>query len=122
MKSVEILGAEWLITGLVVYIGLSGRQILFITGTRAAVIALGIIGFAMCMVMPTIGIFISNAPVHPLTLLGYAFGIIALLTTIVQIAKWHIPVIQDPKTALFVIAGCVVIKSIIGRCASLIIQ
>jgi len=30
------------------------------------------------MIMPTIGKFISNAPAHPLTIMGYIFGTIAL--------------------------------------------
>lgn len=122
MKEIGTLAAEWLITGLIVYAGLSDKQILFIKGPRSAVITLGTIGFAMCMIMPTIGKFISNAPAHPLTIMGYTFGGIALLTTIVQIFKWNIPFINDPKTALFVIAGCIIIKSIIGRFAPLIVK
>ncbi len=87
MKGIGVLAAEWFITGLIVYAGLSGKQILFINGPRSAVIALGAIGFAMCMIMPTIGKFISNAPAHPLTIMGYIFGTIALLTTAAQILK-----------------------------------
>lgn len=74
MKGIGILAAEWLMTGLIVYAGLSGRQILFINGPRTAVITLGTIGFAMCMIMPTIGKFISNAPAHPLTIMGTSSG------------------------------------------------
>ncbi|MCC0697195.1 hypothetical protein [Clostridioides sp. ES-S-0048-02] len=122
MKGIGILVAEWFITGLIVYAGLSGKQILFINGPRSAVIILGVIGFAICMIMPTIGKFISNAPSHPFTIMGYIFGTIALLTTMTQIFKWNIPIIYDPKTALFVVAGCIVIKSIIARFALLIVK
>ena len=122
MKGIGILAAEWFITGLIVYAGLSSKQILFINGPRTAVITLGIIGFAMCMIMPAIGKFISNAPAHPLTITGYISGAIALLTTVAQIFKWNIPIIYDPKIALFVVAGCIVIKSIIGRFAPLIVK
>ena len=122
MKGIGILVAEWFITGLIVYAGLSGHQILFINGPRTAVITLGIIGFAMCMIMPTIGKFISNDPAHSLTIMGYIFGSIALLTAVTQIFKWNIPIIYDPKIALFVVAGCIVIKSIIGRFAPLIVK
>jgi len=97
MKGIGILTAEWLITGLIVYAGLSGKQILFINGARSVAITLGAIGFTMCMIMPTIGKFISNAPAHPLTIMGYLFGAIALFTTVVQIFKWNIPIIHDPK-------------------------
>ena len=122
MKGIGILVAEWLITSLSVYAGLSGKQILFINGPRSAVITLGAIGFAMCMIMPTIGKFISNAPAHPLTIMGYIFGTIALLTTAAQIFKWNIPILYDPKIALFVVAGRIVIKSIVGRFAPLIVK
>ncbi|WP_250227305.1 hypothetical protein [Anaeropeptidivorans aminofermentans] len=122
MRGIGVLAVEWFITGLIVYAGLSGKQILFINGPRPAVITLGAIGFTMCMIMPTIGKFISNAPAHPLTIMGYIFGTIALLTTAIQIFKWKIPILYDPKIALFVVAGCIVIKSIIGRFAPLIVK
>ncbi len=122
MKGIGILAAEWFVTGLIVYAGLSGKQILFINGPRSAVITLGAIGFAMCMIMPTIGKFISNAPAHPLTIMGYIFGTIALLTTATQLFKWKIPILYDPKIALFVVAGCIVIKSVIGIFAPLIVK
>ena len=122
MKGTGILAAEWLITGLIVYAGLSGKQILFLNGPRSAGIALGIIGFAMCMIMPTIGKFISTAPAHLLTIMGYIFGAIALLTAVAQLFKWGIPIIYDPKNALFVVAGCIVIKSTIGRFAPLMVK
>lgn len=122
MKGIGILVAELFITSLIVYAGLSGKQILFINGPRLAVITLGVIGFAMCMIMPTIGKFISNAPTHPFTIMGYIFGAIALLTTVTQIFKWNVPIIYDSKAALFVVSGCIVIKSIIGRFALLIVK
>lgn len=122
MKGIGILLAEWLITSLIVYAGLSGKQILFINGPRSAVITLGAIGFTICMIMPTIGKFISSAPAHPLTLMGYIFGTIALLTTATQIFKWKIPILFDPQIALFVVVGCIVVKSIIGRFAPLIVK
>lgn len=117
MKEIGLLAAEWLITGLVVCAGLSGKQILFITGPREAAVTLGAIGFAICMITPTIGRFIGSAPAHPLTVMGYIFGAVALLTTATQIFKWKVPVLGDPKTALFTLAACIVIKSIIGRFA-----
>lgn len=84
MKGFGILLAEWFITSLIIYAGLSGKQILFINGPRSAVITLGTIGFAMCMIMPTIGKFISNAPAHPLTIMGYFFGTIAFLFPVMK--------------------------------------
>ncbi|MBU5582538.1 hypothetical protein KQJ29_21715 [Enterococcus sp. S181_ASV_20] len=121
MKGIGILAAEWAVTGMIVYAGLCGKKLFFIEGPRSAVITLGLIGFAMCMVMPTIGKFISNAPAHPLTINAYIFRVMPLFTTAVQLFNWQIPLIQDPKNTLFVIAGCIVIKSIIGRFSFLLI-
>ena len=122
MKGIGILIVEWLVAGFIVYAGLCGRKLLFIDGPRSAVITLGVIGFAMCTLMPTIGKFISNAPAHPLTIMGYIFGTIALFTTAVQLFKWQVPFIYDPKMALIVVAGCIVIKSLIGRFSYLIMK
>jgi len=122
MKGMGILATEWLVTGLIVYAGLSGRQILFINGPRAAAITLGVIGFVMCMAMPTIGKFISNAPAHPLTIMGYIFGAVALFATVEQIFTWDIPIIYDPEIALFIVAGCIVVKSVIARLAPLVVK
>ncbi|MDU5335628.1 hypothetical protein [Enterococcus sp.] len=122
MKGIGILIVEWLVAGFIVYAALCGRKLLFIDGPRSAVITLGVIGFAMCTLMPTIGKFISNAPAHPLTIMGYIFGTIALFTTAAQLFKWQVPFIYDPKMALIVIAGCIVIKSLIGRFSYLIMK
>lgn len=122
MRGIGILAVECFITSLIVYAGLSGKQILFINGPRSAVITLGVIGFTICMIMPTIGNFISNAPTHPLTIMGYIFGTIAILTTITQLFKWEIPVLHDSQIALFVVGGCIVIKSVIASFGPLIVK
>jgi hypothetical protein len=119
MKEIGIVAAELLVTGLIVCAGLSSRHIPLIGEPRAAAITLGIVGFAICMIMPTIGKFISSAPAHPLTIIGCILGAIALLAVVAQIFRWSIPVVNDPKAALFIIAGCIAIKSIISRFAYL---
>lgn len=109
---------EIAVTGLLVWAGLSGKKIFFINGARSVVITLGIIGMVFYMI--SIGKFIQAAPVHPLTIVGYVFGTIALLTFVVQIFQWKVPFICDPVIALFVMAGCIVIKSVAGRFAEYI--
>jgi hypothetical protein len=49
------------------------------------------------MIMPTIGKFISNAPAHPLTIMGYIFGTIALLTTATQYSNGKFLSFMTPK-------------------------
>ncbi len=106
------------VTGLIVWAGISGRQVLFIDSPRAAVITLGAIGMAFCAI--SVGKFINGNPVHFLTILGYLLGVIALLIFLTQIFRWNLPIIYDAKTALFILAGITVLKSIIGRLAPLV--
>jgi hypothetical protein len=82
---------------------------------------LGAIGFAMCMMTPTIGKFIWNAPANPLAILGYLLGVIALFITAAQIFKWNIPFIYDPRIALLMVAFCIIVKSVLGRFAPFIV-
>lgn len=106
------------VTGLIVWAGISGKQIWFINGPRAAVITLGAIGMAFCAI--SVGKFITGGPAHPLSILGYLLGAIALLIFLAQIFQWTLPIIHDARTALFILASVIVLKSVIGRLAPLI--
>jgi hypothetical protein len=112
MKGISISIAIIVFSVLLVFAGLSGKQILFINGPRSATITLGAVGFFLCML--AVGKFVSKAPFHPLTIIGYILGAIALPTLLTQIFQWKIPFIGDAKTALYVLAACMIIKSVIG--------
>lgn len=101
------------VTGLIVYAGLSGKKIWFVEGPRSAAITLGVIGMAFCTM--SVGRFINAAPAHPLTILGYLIGMVALLALLAQIFQWKLPMVSDPTAALWVIAICAVAKTVIGR-------
>jgi hypothetical protein len=113
MRNIEILVLVIVIAGLFVFTGLSGKKILFIDGPRSATIALGIIGMALCAI--SVGKAITAAPASPLAIAGYIVGATALLALLTQIFKWHLPLIGDAKTALIVLASCMVIKSLLSR-------
>lgn len=113
MKDISILIFETILAGLLVWFGLSGRRILFLQGPRAAAILLGIIGSLLCTM--SVGKFVSTAPAHPLSILGYLFGLIAMLVFLSQIFKWNLPWVGNPRTALIVLAVCIVAKSFIAR-------
>ena len=99
--------------------GFGGITILFISDVKTAVIVLAAAGFIMCS-SGMIGHFVANAPFHPLTIIAYIVGIIALFTGIVQIFNLDIPVLSDPSTALVVLTAAIVIKVLIARFAFLI--
>jgi hypothetical protein len=106
------------VAGLILWAGISGKQIWFINGPRTAVITLGAVGMALCTI--SVGKFVTGGPAHPLSILGYLLGALALLIFLTQIFQWKLPVIQDARTALFILAGVMVLKSVIGRLAPLI--
>ena len=113
MKEFGIAAMTLTVTALITLAGISGKKILLIDGPKTAVIILGIIGMAFCTL--SVGRFIAANPAHPLTIAGYLVGMIALLTLLTQIFKWNLPIIYKSQTALFVLAGSILIKTIIGR-------
>lgn len=66
MKNVSLLAVEAIISAALIWLGLSGRQFLWIHGPRSASITLCAIGFVLCMA--SVGKFISAAWYHPLTI------------------------------------------------------
>jgi hypothetical protein len=113
MQGILIAFLTLTVTALIVYAGLSGKKVWFIEGPRPAVITLGIIGMAFCAF--SVGKFITAAPAHPLTILGYLIGTVALLSFLAQIFQWKLPVVADPKAALWVLAACIAVKTLIAR-------
>jgi EamA domain-containing membrane protein RarD len=113
MQGIIIAIFTLVVTGLIVYAGLSGRQIWFVNGPRSAAITQGAVGMAFCTI--SVGRFITAAPAHPLSILGYLIGTAAMLAFLAQIFQWKLPFVADPAKALWVIAVCIAIKTIIGR-------
>ncbi|KPU42689.1 hypothetical protein OXPF_37430 [Oxobacter pfennigii] len=113
MKEIGIAVITIVVTIVIVFNGINGNKILFINGPRSAVITLGAIGMLFCTI--SIGKFITAAPAHPLTILGYLVGTVALLVLLTQIFKWNLPFVHEPETALYVMAACIAIKTVIGR-------
>ncbi len=118
MKEFGISVGTLAVSALITLAGLSGKKIWFLEGPRSAVILLGIIGMLFCTI--SVGRFININPVHPLTILGYLAGSLGLITLLTQVFKWNLPIIQDPKMALFVLVGCIVVKTIIARLIHLV--
>ena len=118
MKGLGIAAVTVVITVLVVAAGLSGARFLFISGPKSAAITLGTVGFFLCMI--SVGKFVTAAPFHPLTILGYLIGTLALLAFLTQIFGWKLPFIYEPTLALYVIAACIILKTAIARFGDLI--
>lgn len=115
----------YILSGLValvaVYSGLTGNAVWFIKDTRMAVIVLAGAGFMMCST-GVITTFVTKAPAHPLTILTYLLGALALFAGLVQLCGWSVPMLSDSRTALIVITIVIVMKAVIGRFGHLIAQ
>ncbi len=118
MRNISILIFEAVIVIVLVFAGLSGRNFLFIQGARSATLTLGIIGMLLCIL--SVGKFISAAPAHPLSILGYLLGAIAMAAFLTQLLHWSIPKLENPQTALIVLALAMFAKSVIARFSFLI--
>ena len=104
-----------------IYSGLTGNAVWFIRDTRMAVIVLAAAGFLMCST-GAIFHFVEKAPAHPLTIVGYLFGALALLAGLTQLFRWEIPYLMDSRTALWVIMASVVVKVVVGRLWHLVVK
>ncbi|MDP4153554.1 MAG: hypothetical protein Q8865_08990 [Bacillota bacterium] len=118
MKNVSILIFEVILTGLFLFLGLTGKKLFFLQGARSSVITLGIIGMLLCTI--SVGKFISSAPSNPLTILGYIFGTIAMIAFLTQVFNWNIPIFNNSKSALIILAVSLIAKGTIARFNQLI--
>lgn len=94
--------------------GFTDKRILFINGTKTAVIVLAAAGFLMCST-GVIGLFVTKGPGHPLAITGYLFGVLAMVVAAVQIWGLKVPYLSEPKNGLIVLTAIILIKVVIGR-------
>lgn len=79
-------------------------------------VIIGIFGMLLCT--GAVGKFISKAPFHLFTILGYILGTIALFILMTQIFNWNIPIIRDSRSAAILLIAIIIIKIAIAQCAS----
>lgn len=120
MKHVDLLAVETILSAALVWLGLSGKQFLWIHDARSAAITLCAAGFILCMA--SVGKFISAAWYHPLTVCGYILGTILMVSMIALIFRLSIPVVGKPETALIIVGACIVLKGIIARFEHLLVK
>lgn len=120
MKNASLLVVETIISVVLIWMGLSRREFLWIRGPRSASITLCAIGFVLCMA--SVGKFISAAWYHPLTICGYVLGVILLFSMIVQIFGLKVPIIGKSETALVIIGVCIILKGIIASFHGMLVK
>ena len=91
----------------------AGKTLPLITGPRAALIALLVVGMAACM--GGIGqVGASGRWTSPLAILGYLLGALILLIIIAAFTGWKLPLIQNDIQSVIAVAVLIAVKLVIG--------
>ena len=100
----------------------SGIKLLFITTDRAAVFALAIIGFVMCMTGGSGRVIGSYGITHPITITGAVLGILALLVTVSVLFSFRLPLIVDDRAAVYALAAIILVKLVVNAAFAWIVR
>jgi hypothetical protein len=107
-----------LVVGIVVAT-VSGKSLPLLNSPKAAMIAVLVIGLAMCA--PGIGaVAASGQWLSPLAIIGYLLGAAILGIGIASIAGWKLPFIAGESQALIAVAGLMAVKFVIGTAGMLL--
>jgi hypothetical protein len=107
-----------LLLGLIViavtYAVITGRQVPLVTGPRAALVILLIVGMTMCATGGISQVGASGNWVSPLAILGYILGTLLLVIIIAGLAGWKLPLLTSDKDMVLATAGLIGAKYLIG--------
>ena len=91
----------------------AGKALPLISGPRAALIALLVVGMAACM--GGIGqVGASGRWASPLAILGYLLGALILVIIIAAFTGWKLPLIQNDTQSVIAVAVLIAAKLVIG--------
>lgn len=112
-NSFIVPAALGLLSAGIVFAALTGKSLPLISGPRAALIALLIIGMAACM--GGIGqVGASGRWLSPLAVAGYLLGLAILVVFAAAFLGWKLPLVQNDTQALAAVAVLMAIKFLIG--------
>lgn len=91
----------------------AGKPLPLISGPRAALIAMLVVGMAACM--GGIGqVGASGRWASPLAILGYLLGVAILIIIIAAFTGWKVPLIQNETQSVITVAILIAVKFVIG--------
>jgi hypothetical protein len=93
-----------LLFAMVVFIGVTGKKVLFLSNVRLDIVLLAVIGMAICTQGGIGRIAATGQWAHPQAILGYILGGLILLITLAAFAGWKLPYIQTEQQALIAVA------------------
>jgi hypothetical protein len=110
----SINGVITLVLGLLaaglVFLVLTGRDVPIVGSGARALLALGLIGIAMCALS---GIGPTQSALgwaHPLTIAGSILGVLALLVVALPLLGVQLPLIADARSAMLALAVIMLVK------------
>jgi hypothetical protein len=106
-----------IVAAILIFFVLSNRPLPLITNDRAALIALVIIGFAMCTVGGSGKAFAAYGWAHPITIIGSVLGVLILALVGARLVNLNLPLIVDDRAAFIAVAAIGVLKVLINVAA-----
>lgn len=101
------------LAALLVFRVLNGMEIPLIQGDEAALVTVFVIGFAMC----SLGVSRISATgqwFHPLTIVGYVLGILAMLFAAAGYFGLRFAFVHDPRGAMVAVSVVIALKLILA--------
>ena len=99
-----------LLAAALVFMALTGRDVPIVGNEAGALLALGLIGIAMCT-LGGIGTTQSTLGwTHPLTIIGSILGVMALLIVALPLLGVQLPLIADTRSAVLALAVIMLVK------------
>ncbi len=93
-----------------VFMILTGRDVPVVGNGSGALLALGIIGMAMCTLSGIGTVQSTLGWTHPLTIAGSILGVAALLVVALPLLGVHLPLIADTRSAVLALAVIMLVK------------
>lgn len=97
----------------IIYTHQTGKVLPLISGPRATLVALFIVGFAMCA-FGIKQVAVSGHWVSPLAIIGYLLGAIILVVFVSALTGRNLPFVQNDDRAVVAIALLISVKFLIG--------
>lgn len=83
-------------------------------GPKAGLIAVLVVGFAMCTLGGSGQVAASGRWLSPGAIVGSTLGVTILGVGVAGLAGWRLPLIQTPKDAVTAVAVLIAVKTVIG--------
>ncbi|MBI5671152.1 MAG: hypothetical protein HZC41_24410 [Chloroflexi bacterium] len=106
-----------ILAAILIFFVLTNRPLPLITSDRAALIALVVIGFAMCAIGGSGRAISTFGMTSPVTIIGSALGLLVLLVAGARLAGVNLPVIVDDRAAFVAVAVIGVVKVAVNLAA-----